>query len=143
MGSKVAVTGQGQTSGYAAAKGGILALTREWALALARHGVRVNCVVPAECDTPLYQRWFDAQADPAAARSASSSCSAGQSPHHAGGDRGDIVFLGSAHRITGQLFLSMGPPHRRRVDLSIWDRHVFEEAALANSNFSSQICREE
>jgi L-fucose dehydrogenase len=68
VGSKVAVTGQGQTSGYAAAKGGILALTREWALALARHGVRVNCVVPAECDTPLYRRWFDAQPDPARAR---------------------------------------------------------------------------
>lgn len=32
--SKVAVTGQGGTSGYAAAKGGILALTREWAVEL-------------------------------------------------------------------------------------------------------------
>ena len=70
VGSKVAVTGQGRTSGYAAAKGGILALTREWALALACHGVRVNCVVPAECDTPLYERWFDAQPDPARARQA-------------------------------------------------------------------------
>jgi NAD(P)-dependent dehydrogenase (short-subunit alcohol dehydrogenase family) len=70
VGSKVAVTGQGRTSGYAAAKGGILALTREWALALAPHGVRVNCVVPAECDTPLYRRWFDSQRDPAAARAA-------------------------------------------------------------------------
>jgi len=70
VGSKVAVTGQGRTSGYAAAKGGILALTREWALALAGHGVRVNCVVPAECDTPLYERWFDAQPDPARARQA-------------------------------------------------------------------------
>ena len=66
--SKVAVTGQGHTSGYAAAKGGINALTREWAAALAPHGVRVNCVVPAECDTPQYQRWFAAQPDPAQAR---------------------------------------------------------------------------
>ena len=64
VGSKVAVTGQGRTSGYAAAKGAILALTREWAVALAPHEVRVNCVVPAECDTPLYQRWFDLQPDP-------------------------------------------------------------------------------
>ncbi len=66
--SKVADTGQGGTSGYAAAKGGINALTREWALALAPAGVRVNAVVPAECDTLQYQRWFAAQADPAAAR---------------------------------------------------------------------------
>ena len=35
LGSKVAVTGQGHTSGYAAAKGAINALTREWAVALA------------------------------------------------------------------------------------------------------------
>jgi len=68
--SKVAVTGQGRTSGYAAAKGGILALTREWAVALAPQGVRVNCVVPAECDTPSYRHWFNAQPDPAAARAA-------------------------------------------------------------------------
>lgn len=61
--SKVAVTGQGHTSGYAAAKGGVNALTREWAAALAPHGVRVNCVVPAECDTPQYQRWFESQPD--------------------------------------------------------------------------------
>jgi NAD(P)-dependent dehydrogenase (short-subunit alcohol dehydrogenase family) len=61
--SKVAVTGQGHTSGYAAAKGGVNALTREWAAALAPHGVRVNAVVPAECDTPSYQRWFASQPD--------------------------------------------------------------------------------
>lgn len=68
--SKVAETGQGQTSGYAAAKGAVNALTREWAVALAPHGVRVNCVVPAECDTDQYQRWFATQKDPAAARAA-------------------------------------------------------------------------
>ncbi len=66
--SKVAATGQGHTSGYAAAKGALNALTREWALALGSHGVRVNCVVPAECDSDQYQRWFAAQPDPAAAR---------------------------------------------------------------------------
>jgi L-fucose dehydrogenase len=68
--SKVAVTGQGHTSGYAAAKGGVNALTREWAAALAPHGVRVNAVAPAECDTPGYRRWFEAQPNPAAARRA-------------------------------------------------------------------------
>jgi NAD(P)-dependent dehydrogenase (short-subunit alcohol dehydrogenase family) len=66
--SKVAFTGQGHTSGYAAAKGGVNALTREWAAALAPHGVRVNCVVPAECDTPQYECWFAAQPDPTAAK---------------------------------------------------------------------------
>lgn len=66
--SKVAVTGQGGTSGYAAAKGAVNALTREWALALAPEGVRVNAVVPAECDTAQYRRWFATQADPATAR---------------------------------------------------------------------------
>ena len=35
VGSKVCVTGQGGTSGYAAAKGGINGLTREWAVDLA------------------------------------------------------------------------------------------------------------
>jgi len=66
--SKVAHTGQGHTSGYAAAKGGVNALTREWAAALAPHGVRVNCVIPAECDTPQYERWFASQDNPKAAR---------------------------------------------------------------------------
>lgn len=59
IGSKVAWTGQGQTSGYAAANGGRQALTREWAVALLADGIRVNMVVPAEVMTPLYQRWID------------------------------------------------------------------------------------
>lgn len=56
--SKVALTGQGHTSGYAASKGGILALTREWATELLPHGIRVNAVVPAEVMTPLYEHWL-------------------------------------------------------------------------------------
>ena len=63
--SKVALTGQGNTSGYAAAKGGILALTREWAAELAPDGVRVNAIVPAEVMTPLYRQWLDSFPDPA------------------------------------------------------------------------------
>jgi L-fucose dehydrogenase len=62
--SKVAMTGQGGTSGYAASKGGILALTREWAVELLRHGIRVNAVVPAEVMTPLYQQWLDTFPNP-------------------------------------------------------------------------------
>lgn len=68
IGSKVAVTGQGGTSAYAAAKGALLALTREWAVALAPHGVRVNAVVPAEVWTPMYAEWLAKQADPAGER---------------------------------------------------------------------------
>jgi L-fucose dehydrogenase len=58
VGSKVAVTGQGGTSGYAASKGGILGLTREWAAELLPYKVRVNCVIPAEVMTPLYESWL-------------------------------------------------------------------------------------
>lgn len=64
--SKVAVTGQGNTSGYAAAKGAILALTREWAAELLPVGIRVNAIIPAEVMTPLYRQWLDTFDDPAA-----------------------------------------------------------------------------
>jgi L-fucose dehydrogenase len=56
LGSKVALTGQGGTSGYAAAKGALLALTREWAVELAPHGVRVNAVNPGVVVTNLHRR---------------------------------------------------------------------------------------
>ncbi|MCB9876845.1 MAG: SDR family oxidoreductase [Planctomycetes bacterium] len=68
IGSKVAVTGQGGTSGYAAAKGALLALTREWALELAAQRVRSNAVLPAEVWTPLYESWLATQGDPLAER---------------------------------------------------------------------------
>lgn len=64
IGSKVAVTGQGHTSGYAASNGGRLALTREWAAQFRNDGVRVNAVLPAEVMTPLYQRWVDSFENP-------------------------------------------------------------------------------
>lgn len=56
--SKTALTGQGNTSGYCAAKGAQLSLTREWAAALAADGVRVNALIPAEVMTPLYAKWI-------------------------------------------------------------------------------------
>ncbi|MGE0313095.1 MAG: SDR family oxidoreductase [Lautropia sp.] len=70
IGSKTALTGQGGTSGYVAAKGGLLGLTREWAAALCGDGVRVNAVVPAEVLTPMYRRELAASPDPGAARAA-------------------------------------------------------------------------
>lgn len=65
--SKTAVTGQGGTSGYVAAKAGVLGLTREWAAALAKDGIRVNAVVPAEVMTASYERHLQRFDDPQAA----------------------------------------------------------------------------
>ena len=70
LGSKVSVTGQGQTSAYAAAKGAISALTREWAVALAPDKIRVNCVIRAECLTDQYEQFFLSQVEPEAAKKA-------------------------------------------------------------------------
>ncbi len=64
--SKTAITGQGNTSGYASSKGAILALTREWAAELLPYGIRVNAIVPAEVMTPLYRQWLDSFPDPEA-----------------------------------------------------------------------------
>ena len=58
IGSKTASTGQGGTSGYAAANGGRNALTREWAVELLPYSIRVNAVIVAECYTPLYENWI-------------------------------------------------------------------------------------
>ncbi|GGF06558.1 SDR family oxidoreductase [Flavobacterium limi] len=58
IGSKVALTGQGGTSGYAAAKGGVLGLTREWAVDLIQYGIRSNAIIIAECYTPAYEDWI-------------------------------------------------------------------------------------
>ncbi|GAB2489828.1 L-fucose dehydrogenase [Algoriphagus taiwanensis] len=56
--SKTAVTGQGGTSGYVAAKGAQLALTREWAVELLPYQIRVNAILPAEVYTPMYESWI-------------------------------------------------------------------------------------
>lgn len=59
VGSKVALTGQGGTSGYAAAKGGVLGLTREWAVDLIKYGIRCNALIIAESYTPAYEDWIE------------------------------------------------------------------------------------
>ncbi|MFV0493270.1 MAG: SDR family NAD(P)-dependent oxidoreductase [Pseudorhodobacter sp.] len=53
-------------AGYAASKGGILALTRQLARELAAFNIRANCVVPGYIDTPMLaggagdvQDWMD------------------------------------------------------------------------------------
>lgn len=62
--SKVAETGQGGTSGYAAANGARNALTREWAVELLPYQIRVNAVAVAESFTPLYQNWIKTLPNP-------------------------------------------------------------------------------
>lgn len=64
IGSKVADTGQGGTSAYAAANGGRNGLTREWAVELLKYGIRVNAVIVAESYTPLYEKWIRTLPDP-------------------------------------------------------------------------------
>lgn len=62
--SKTADTGQGGTSAYAASNGGRNALTREWAVELAKYSIRVNAVIVAECYTPLYESWIKTLPNP-------------------------------------------------------------------------------
>ena len=64
IGSKVAETGQGNTSAYAASNGGRNALTREWAVELLPYGIRVNAIIVAECYTPLYESWIKTFSNP-------------------------------------------------------------------------------
>ena len=64
IGSKVAETGQGGTSAYAASNGARNALTREWAVELLPYGIRVNAVIVAECYTPLYESWINTLPEP-------------------------------------------------------------------------------
>lgn len=62
--SKTGETGQGGTSGYAAANGGRNALTREWAVELLPFGIRVNALIVSECYTPLYKKWIESFPNP-------------------------------------------------------------------------------
>jgi L-fucose dehydrogenase len=62
--SKTGETGQGGTSGYAAANGARITLTASWASSFKPFGIRVNAVVVAECWTPQYEWWINQQKDP-------------------------------------------------------------------------------
>jgi len=62
--SKVGETGQGKTSGYAAANGMRLEMTTGWATELGSSSIRVNAVVVSECSTPQYESWLRTQPNP-------------------------------------------------------------------------------
>jgi NAD(P)-dependent dehydrogenase (short-subunit alcohol dehydrogenase family) len=51
--STAGTKGQPWSSGYSAAKGGVIALTQTMAVSHARSGVRVNCIAPGGVDTPI------------------------------------------------------------------------------------------
>jgi NAD(P)-dependent dehydrogenase (short-subunit alcohol dehydrogenase family) len=53
---------------YAASKAAIVNLTRQMSLDYAVHGVRVNCVCPSDCDTPMIDALVAREEDPAAAK---------------------------------------------------------------------------
>ena len=111
LGSKVAETGQGGTSGDAASKGAMNALTREWALDLADKGVRVNAVIPAEVMTPMYQRWLDTLEHPEKTiRSIEENIPFGKRMTTAREIADAVVFLASprSSHTTGQIFYPDG-----------------------------------
>jgi NAD(P)-dependent dehydrogenase (short-subunit alcohol dehydrogenase family) len=64
MSSVQALTGFHGWAAYAAAKGGINALTQQAAIDLASHGIRVNAVAPGTIMTPLNERIFETHPDP-------------------------------------------------------------------------------
>jgi NAD(P)-dependent dehydrogenase (short-subunit alcohol dehydrogenase family) len=50
------------TAHYNASKAGVVALTRQMAVELAPHGIRVNCVCPGVIDTPMLRLMDDPEA---------------------------------------------------------------------------------
>lgn len=58
----------GQTAPYAAAKAGVLGLTRDMARDLGPHQIRVNAICPGCIDTPMMERSLSRGGDPSSAR---------------------------------------------------------------------------
>ncbi|OLB55602.1 MAG: hypothetical protein AUI01_07775 [Ktedonobacter sp. 13_2_20CM_2_56_8] len=62
--SRTASVGVPTMTIYGATKGALLSLTRGAAIDLARYSIRVNAVAPGLTQTPLFEAWLAAQADP-------------------------------------------------------------------------------
>jgi NAD(P)-dependent dehydrogenase (short-subunit alcohol dehydrogenase family) len=57
-----------ESAAYCASKGGVIQLTRQMAVDYAPHGIRVNCICPGTTLTPMIDRLFSREKDPAASR---------------------------------------------------------------------------
>jgi NAD(P)-dependent dehydrogenase (short-subunit alcohol dehydrogenase family) len=68
IGSILSLTADPFISSYTATKTGLLGLTRAIAVDYAARGVRANCVLPGDMETPMIQAYFAGRPDPAAAR---------------------------------------------------------------------------
>jgi NAD(P)-dependent dehydrogenase (short-subunit alcohol dehydrogenase family) len=65
MSSAIATTGLARRVSYAASKGAVLALTKSMQVDLAKHGVRVNALMPGTIMTPFVERYLaDSYDDP-------------------------------------------------------------------------------
>ena len=117
-------------SAYVAAKGAISSLTRQWATEWAKHGIRVNAIMPTFVDTPQVAMLLE---DPAVQGRASSS----RIPLGRVGETRDIVgpaiFLCSdaASFVTGQVL-----GHRRRPD-----GHPVARSTMPTATSSSNASR--
>ncbi len=70
IGSILSVTGDPFLSSYTATKHGVLGLTRVIAVDYAQAGIRCNCVMPGDMETPMILEYFAASDDPEATRAA-------------------------------------------------------------------------
>jgi NAD(P)-dependent dehydrogenase (short-subunit alcohol dehydrogenase family) len=71
MSSAIADTGLARRVSYAASKGAVLAMTKSMQVDLAKHGVRVNALMPGTIMTPFVERYLaESYADPEEGRRA-------------------------------------------------------------------------
>ena len=68
LGSVLSLVGMQKRVAYAAAKGGVLQMSRAMALDHARENIRVNCICPAIINTPMIDELASRQSDPQAFR---------------------------------------------------------------------------
>jgi NAD(P)-dependent dehydrogenase (short-subunit alcohol dehydrogenase family) len=68
VGSILSLTADPFLSAYTATKHGVLGLTRAIAVDYAADGIRCNCVLPGDMETPMILAYFAASEDPEAAR---------------------------------------------------------------------------
>jgi NAD(P)-dependent dehydrogenase (short-subunit alcohol dehydrogenase family) len=68
IGSILSLSADPLISSYTATKTGLLGVTRSIAVESSASGVRANCVLPGDMETPMIQAYFAGRPDHAAAR---------------------------------------------------------------------------